>query len=121
MSLEKSKNIFFLETQESLFEIKAETFSVLFKSFEKSLNEQNALKLIYKNNYDAVICDMSQNILDKIEFMKQIKQMKPEQQIYAFVISKDEDKIGGMIDFGIHSFVLEVEQFDQALEAIAQM
>ena len=52
---------------------------------------------------------------------KQIKQNKPEQNIVTLVSLKDEDKLGGMIEAGIHAFVLSPEQFDQALEAIANM
>ena len=59
--------------------------------------------------------------IDGITFSKQLKQNKPEQNIVTLVAVKDEDKIGGMIESGIHAFVLEPTQLEQALEAIAQM
>ena len=46
--------------------------------------------------------------------------MKPEQKMVALVAPKDEDKLGGLIEAGIHAFVLIPEQFDQALEEIAK-
>jgi DNA-binding NtrC family response regulator len=53
--------------------------------------------------------------------VKQIKQLKPELIVAALVAPEDEDKIGGLIETGVHSFVLIPEQLDQALEIIAQM
>ena len=52
---------------------------------------------------------------------KQIKDKKPEQTIFAMVAPKDTDKLYGIADLGIHAFELTPEQFDQALQTIAQL
>lgn len=121
MSTEKKKNILFIEAKESMFHYETQLLDKLFGTVERVNDEQKALKLVYKNDYDAVICDVSGDVIEGTTFMKQVKQMKPEQEIYTLVISKDEENIGGLIDAGIHSFVLEAEQFEQAMETIATL
>lgn len=119
--MSKKKNILFIQDENSLFDIKSKMFDRLFESTEKIMGEQKALKLIYNNNYDIIINDISVNPLDGISFMKQIKQMRPSQEIVTLVAPTDEDKLGDLIESGIHAFVLIPEQFEQALEAISQM
>jgi DNA-binding NtrC family response regulator len=120
MSVEKTnKSVLFIEVDESIFNYKTTAFDDFFNNIERVKGEQKALKLIYKNQYDAIISDVSVNIEDGITFMKQIKEMKPQQIIFTLVATKDEGNIGALIDAGIHSFVLEPEQFDQAMETIA--
>jgi two-component system, OmpR family, response regulator len=120
MSVEKTnKRVLFIETDESIFNYKTTAFDDFFNNVERVKGEQKALKLIYNNQYDAIISDMSIDVLDGITFMKQIKEMKPQQIIFTLVATKDEENIGALIDAGIHSFVLEPEQFDQAMETIA--
>ena len=120
MSTHKTnKSVLFIEVEDSIFDYKSSAFSDFYNNIQRVKGEQKALKLIYKNQYDAIISDMSLNVVDGITFMKQIKEMKPQQIIFTLVASKDEENIGALIDAGIHSFVLEADQFDQALETIA--
>lgn len=120
MNTTKKKNILFIEDEASLFDISTPKFSELFSSVEKVLGEQKALKLIYKNSYDIIICDLNSNLDDGITFLQQIKKMKPEQEIFTLMATENENRLGDLIEDGIHAFVLLPEQFDQALEAIAQ-
>jgi DNA-binding NtrC family response regulator len=96
-------------------------FKVLFDKVEVVSDTNKALKFISKNPYHIVINDVSVHPIDGITFVKQIKQLKPELIVAALVAPEDEDKIGGLIETGVHSFVLIPEQLDQALEVIAQM
>lgn len=114
-----NKSVLFIETEESMFDYKTTAFDDFFNNIERVKGEQKALKLIYKNQYDAIVSDMSVNVEDGVTFMKQIKEMKPQQIIFTLVATKDEGNIGALIDAGIHSFVLEAEQFEQALQTIA--
>ena len=120
MSEEKKKSLLFVQTPETVFNYKSECFESGFSAVTFASDEQKALKLIYNNSYDFIVCDLSANIADGIVFVKQLKQLKPEANLYTFVKEEDEDKIGGFIDTGIHTFVLNAEQFEQALETIAE-
>ncbi|MBN2816470.1 MAG: response regulator transcription factor [Campylobacterales bacterium] len=118
--MSKKKTAIFVESKNTIFDYTSADFS-LFDSIERISDEQKALKLIYANSYDVVISDVSGDVIEGTTFMLQIKKMKPEQEIYTLVAMKDEENIGGLIDGGVHSFVLEVEQFAQAIETIADL
>lgn len=120
MSNSKQKSLLFIQAKETIFNYKTELFESAFSSTSFAADEKTALSRIYKNNYDYIVSDMSVNILDGITFVKQLKELKPEAFIYTLVAQEDEDKIGALIDAGIHTFVLSAEQFEQALETISE-
>jgi len=121
MSSDKKMNLLFIKDDQSMFDLGSDMFKVLFDKVEVVNDTNKALKFISKNPYHIVINDVSIHPIDGITFVKQIKELKPELIVAAFVAPQDEDKIGGLIETGVHSFVLEAEQLDQALEVIAQM
>lgn len=121
MDTNQKWNILFIRNDKSLFDAENKQFSELFNSVDYAFNENKALKLMYKNNYDIIISDLSVDTLDGVAFMKQLKQMKPTQVIVALVLADDEEKIGGLIDLGINTFLLTPEALGQALEAISNM
>ena len=121
MSDNKKMDLVFIKDDTSLFDLDTEMFKVLFDKVEIVNDTNKALKFISKNPYHIVINDVSVHPIDGITFVKQIKQLKPELIVAALVAPEDEDKIGGLIETGVHSFVLIPEQLDQALEIIAQM
>jgi DNA-binding NtrC family response regulator len=119
--MNKKLNVLFIKDEKSMLDSDSKMFTELFNKVDMAVDDHKALKLVFANEYDIIINDISVNPIDGITFSKQIKQNKPEQNIVTLVSLKDEDKIGGMIEAGIHAFVLSPEQFDQALEAIANM
>lgn len=121
MSNAKKMDLVFIKDNESMFDLGTEMFKVLFDKVEIVTDTNQALKLIGKKPYHIVIQDVSVNPIDGITFVKQVKQFKPELIVAALVAPQDEDKIGGLIETGVHSFVMIPEQLDQALEVIAEM
>lgn len=121
MNTNKKWNILFIKDDKSMLDTDTKMFIELFNKADMVSGEQKALKLIYSNKYDIVVYDISVDPLEGTTFIKQIKEMKPEQVIVALVLDSDEEKIGGLIDSGINTFLLNPTQLDQALEAIAQM
>lgn len=121
MDTNQKWDVLLIQTDKSFFDAKNKLFTELFNKADYALGEQKAIKQIYKNNYDIIISDISGDPLEGIEFMKQLKQMKPAQVIVALVLDSDEEKIGGLIDLGINTFLLTPEALDQALEAISNM
>lgn len=121
MDTNKKWDVLLTQTDKSFFDSKNKLFAELFNKVDYALGEQKTIKQIYKNNYDIIISDISGDPLEGIEFMKQLKQMKPTQVIVALVLDSDESKIGGLIDLGINTFLLTPEALDQALEAISDM
>lgn len=117
---QKKKSILFIEEKDSPFNMKSELFDTHFEHVECVMGEQKALKLIHSKEYDLVVNDISTEVVDGITFMKQIKEFRPKQEIVTLVLMQDEEKIGDLMEHGIHAFVLTPEQFDQALETIAQ-
>ena len=57
---------------------------------------------------------------EEIAFLKQIKDKKSKQTIFALVSPKDTDKLYGIADLGINAFELTPDYFGQALEQIAK-
>jgi len=117
---QKKKNILFIEEKDSLLDMSSPLFKTHFESVERVMGEQRALKLIHNKSYDLIVNDISVEVDEGVRFMKQIKEFRPAQQIVTLVALSDEEKIGDLMENGIHAFVLMPEQFDQALETIAQ-
>jgi len=121
MSNDVKMNLVYIKDENSKFDVNSDMCKTLFDKIEIISDENKALKFISKNSYEVVISDVSVHPIDGITFIKQIKVLKPELIVAALVSSKDEDKLGGLIERGVHSFVLEPDQLDQALEVISKM
>lgn len=121
MASDTKMDLLFIKDDKSMFDLDTKMFDELFDKVEIVVGVNKALKIISKKPYHIVISDVSIHPIDGITFVKQIKQMKPELIVAALVAPVDEDKIGGLIETGVHAFVLSPEQLDQALEVIAGM
>ena len=119
--MHKKWNILFVKDDQTALHVNEQILSQYFNKIAIAADRHKALKLIYANNYDIVINDITTDPLEGTVFIKQTKTMKPEQVQVALVLASDEEKIGGLIDSGINTFLLEPEQLEQALEAISDM
>ncbi|WP_373029506.1 response regulator [Sulfurovum sp.] len=111
-------NLLFIGDDKSMFDSDTKMFNQLFNKVDKVLSKEEALKLFDANQYDIIIGDISVEP-EGVALLKQIKDKKPQQAIFALVSPKDTDKLFGIADLGINAFELIPEQFDQALEQIA--
>lgn len=118
MSTDKKWNVLFIEDDRSMFDSGTKMFNKMFNKVDKVLGKEEALKLFDSNQYDIVLGDISVEP-ESVGLLKQIKDMNPEQAIFALVSPKDTDKLFGIADLGINAFELSPLQFDQALEQIA--
>ena len=116
----KQWSLLFIEDERSMFDSGTQMFDQLFSRVEKALGKEEALKSFDAGQYDIVMGDLSVEP-ERLGLLKQIKDKKPEQTIFAMVSPKDTDKLYGIADLGIHAFELSPDQFDQALETIAQL
>ncbi|UCN01497.1 response regulator [Sulfurimonas sp. SWIR-19] len=119
--MHKKWNILFIQDEKTVLKADSTTLSQYFNKTDIARNRHQALKLIYANTYDIVINDITTDPLEGTVFIKQTKQMKPEQVQVALVLANDEEKIGGLIDAGVNTFLLTPEQLEQALDAISDM
>jgi len=117
----KKWNILFIKDDKTVLHVDTQTLSHHFNKVDIAPDRHKALKLIYTNKYDIVINDITTDPLEGTVFIKQTKTMKPEQVQVALVLTCDEEKIGGLLDLGVNTFVLEPEQLKEALEAISDM
>lgn len=111
-------NLLFIEDERSMFDSDTKVFEQLFKKVDKISGREEALKLFEHNQYDIVLSDLSVEP-EEVAFLKQIKDIKPEQTIFALVSPKDTDKLYGIADLGINAFELTPDYFDRALEQIS--
>ena len=118
MNTNKKWNLLLIGDDKSMFDSDTKMFNQLFNKVDKVLGKEEALKLSDANQYDIIIGDISVEP-ESVGLLKQIKDKKPEQAIFALVSPKDTDKLFGIADLGINAFELTPIQFDQALEQIA--
>ena len=118
MNRDKKWNLLFIQDERSMLDSGTKMFSALFNRVDKVLGKEETLAHFDANQYDIVLGDLSVEAED-VGLLKQIKDMKPEQTIFALVSPKDTDKLFGIADLGINAFELTPEYFDQALEQIA--
>lgn len=121
MATAKKYNLLFIKDTKSDFDANSQMFAKLFNTVDKVLDNADGLKLFEKNQYDIIIKDISIDFLEGSAFVKQLKEMKPKQEVIALTALEDEGKLSEMIDLGIHFFLLTPADFDQALETITQM
>jgi len=119
MHTDKKRDLLFIKDERSMFDSETKMFEQCFNRVDKAQGREASLKLFDNNVYDIVISDLSVEP-EEIAFMKQLKDKKPAQIIFVLVDEKDTDKVYGFADMGIHAFILTPDQFDQALERIAE-
>lgn len=118
MTAEQKWNLLFIQDERSMFDANTNAFETYFNRVDKASNREEALKLFNENQYDVVLSDLSVEP-EGLGFLKQIKDIKSQQCIFALVSPKDTDKLYGIADLGINAFELTPDYFDQALEQIA--
>jgi DNA-binding NtrC family response regulator len=118
MDTGKRWTILFIKDDRSLFDSNTKMFETLFNRVDVVSGKDETVKLFEKENYDIVIGDLSVEP-ELLGLLKQLKDLKPVQEIFALVAPKDTDKLYGIADLGINAFELTPIQFDQALEQIA--
>lgn len=119
MDIAKKRNVLFIKDDRSLFDAETPALKKLFSSVDIARGREEALKFFESNPYDIVIGDLSV-APEAVGLLKQLKDLKTEQTIFAMVSPDDTDKLYGIADLGIHAFELMPEHFDLALEAIAK-
>lgn len=118
MAIDQKWNMLFIKDERSMFDSETKAFDQLFSRVDKVTGREEALKLFDANPYDIVLSDLSVEP-EEVAFLKQLKDKKDKQTIFALVSPKDTDKLYGIADLGINAFELTPEYFDQALEQIA--
>ncbi len=118
MNRDKKRNLLFIQDERSKFNAETKMFNTLFNRVDKVLGKEEALRLFNANDYDIVLSDLSVEP-EGAGLLKQMKDLKSEQIIFALVSPKDTDKLYGIADLGVNAFELTPEYFDQALEQIA--
>jgi DNA-binding NarL/FixJ family response regulator len=113
-------NILFITQENSDLDSNTPTFEAVFNHVDKTKGSDGALASVDKNLYDIVIGDISVDVMEGIMLLKQIKEKKPDQSIFALVSPKDTDKLYLIANLGINAFELNAETFDLALEEIAK-
>lgn len=118
MNRDKKRNLLFIQDERSEFDAETKMLNTLFNRVDKVLGKEEALRLFNANDYDIVLSDLSVEP-EGAGLLKQMKDLKSEQIIFALVSPKDTDKLYGIADLGVNAFELTPEYFDQALEQIA--
>lgn len=118
MNKDKKWNLLFIQDERSKFDAETKMFNTLFNKVDKVIGKEEALRFFNANQYDIVLSDLSVEP-EQVGLLKQMKDLRSEQTIFALVSPKDTDKLYGIADLGINAFELTPEYFDQALEQIA--
>lgn len=112
-------NVLFIQDNNSLLNLKSELFNQLFNKVDFTLEKEEALELFHTNKYDIIIGDITVEPKG-VGLLKQIRDQKTEQIIFALVSPKDSEKLYKIADLNIHAFELIPEYFDLALEEISK-
>jgi DNA-binding response OmpR family regulator len=121
MSTIKKRDILFIKDENSEFDTNSSKFGELFNRADIALDKHKALKLIYANDYDMLIHDITVDYTDGFTFVKQIQQMKPTTAIFAFVAPKDEPLLGELMELNVDAYLLNPEDLTPALEHLSEM
>ena len=103
----KKYSVLFIKDEKSKLDADFKTFVELFSTVDQALSETEALKLISANKYDIILNDISVDFLSGTAFVKQLKEMKEEQEIVILASPDNEGKLAEMVDLGVHAFLLD--------------
>lgn len=120
MSPIKKWNILFIAEDHSMMDSNTPVFDQVFNKVDKASTNEEAIQYLASNQYDIIISDISVEVMEGIIFLKEIKEKKPKQSIFALVSPKDSDKLYLIADLGMNAFELSPEDFDLALEEIGK-
>ncbi len=76
--MNKELKIVYVEDENDLREIFAETLSLFFPDVKSFENGQLALDYCLKNNFDVLITDLNMPVMNGVELIKNINAHKPE-------------------------------------------
>lgn len=119
MKTDKKWSLLFISDERSMFDLETKKFRELFESVDIVNDNESALTAFKANKYDIVLSDLSVEP-EKVALLKQMKDIDSNTALFALVSEKDSDKLFSIADLGINAFELIPEQFEQALEAIAE-
>lgn len=108
----------FIKESASKFSLETNLFDELFDHVDIVEGRDQALQALESKEYDLVVADLSVRP-EEIGLLKQIKDKELDHAIFGMVLPKDADKLFAIADLGINAFELTPEQFEQALEALA--
>ena len=118
MSTNKKYNILFIKQEKSLLNADTQVFTELFNKVDKASTKEEAQSLMSKNEYDMIIADITVNP-EAVVLLKEMKDKNSQQTIFALLSPKDTDKLYKIANFDINAFELTPDQFDLALESMA--
>lgn len=117
--MNKKFNILFIKQNNSLLDSNTQVLDKLFNKVDKALGLQEVFKLLDANEYDIIIGDLTVDA-EEVVLLKEIKDKKSQQVVFALLSAKDSDKLYKIANFDINAFELTPEQFDLALEEITR-
>lgn len=115
----KKYNLLFIQDTKSNFDSQTKAFDKFFIETTIITTNDQLLNLLEKKTYDIILQDLSVEP-NKAGILKKILDENSSQIIFALVDPKDTKKLYGLADMGVNAFELIPEQFDSALEMIAQ-
>lgn len=119
MTIINKYNVLFIQDKDSLLNVETKVFNQVFNKVDFALEREVALELFHANKYDVIIGDITVEP-KAVGLLKQIRDQKAEQIIFALVSPKDSEKLYKIADLNIHAFELIPEYFDLALEEISK-
>lgn len=116
----KKWDILFIKDVNSKLDSNTKVFDQAFNKADIALSSDEANTYLQTNTYDMVIRDISVEVLEGMLFLKRLRDAQPKQSLFALVAVADEDKLYKIAELNINAFLLNPEEFDQALVAMGE-
>ncbi|MDH5561440.1 MAG: hybrid sensor histidine kinase/response regulator [Deltaproteobacteria bacterium] len=105
LALSKKQKLLFVEDDANLRMVTHKLLSNFFESIEIAENGKEGLAKFRDNHFDLVISDLQMPIMDGIEMIEQIKEIKPNQTIVVTSAYDDSSKLLRLINLGVDFFI----------------
>lgn len=113
-------NILFIKQNNSAFQSSSNEFEKFFTKVERVKNLDEAQEALERNQYDILVNDMSDALVEGLILHKKVKEKHPNLCQFALVLPKDADKLFAIADLGVNAFEITPEQFELAMQEIAK-
>jgi YesN/AraC family two-component response regulator len=117
----KDMSVLYVEDESDLREKVALYLKKLFCTVKEASNGEEALELFKNESFDIVITDIRMPKMDGVELTKQIKSIKPEQDIAVISAYTENEYFLDFIKFNASGYILKPIDYNQLNSVLYKM
>ena len=114
----KNLLVLYVEDEENTRELTSQILKLFFGKVITAINGLEALNIYKKEEVDLVMTDLTMPVMDGLEMIKEIKNIKQEQHVIVLTAHNSNENLMETIDLQLDGFLLKPIKMDKMLELL---